>query len=201
MIAIFSLTVVMFPEITSATKMKSHWRNPEANEASLKFEKVIVIVTVRQDLTRKVAEDKVVRILEAGGTPAVASYTILSVDELENKVAAKARVEQMGFDGAIVIRYAGSEGQKRHKQEEDWHEYNYFWGAYYPATGAVFNATETDSTKVFVETMLWSLRDQKLIFSGTTETKNPKNAAVVVGEIAEETSKYLQKEGLIQKKK
>ena len=49
--------------------------------------------------------------------------------------------------------------------------------------------------------MLYSLKDEKLIWSGITETKNPKNPAVVVGEIGEQTTKYLQKEGLTQKRK
>jgi hypothetical protein len=194
--------LLLLPEFAAATKMKSFWKNPEATEKSLQLQKVIVIVTIKHELTRKVAEDKAVRILQEGGREAVPSYTILTLPELENKEYAKSKVEAMGFDGAIVIHYAGSEDERKYyKQEKDWDDYNYFWGVYYPAAGAVYNSTTTNYTHVFIETMLYSFKENKLIWSGITETKNPKNPAKVVGEIAEETTKYLEKEGLIPKKK
>jgi len=196
------MSLLLLPQFASATKLKSSWKNPEATAASLQLNKVVVIVSIKQENTRKYAEDKAVRILQAGGREAVASYTILTIPELEDKEHAQQKIQSMGFDGAWVMHYAGSEDEvKYHEKEEDWDDYNYFWGAYYPAAGAIYNSVTTNKTTVFIETTLYSFKDNKLIWSGITETKDPKNPAKVVGEIAEETTKQLQKDGLLPKKK
>ena len=196
----FSLLLVSV--FASSTKMKSTWKNPSATESSLQFTKVLVVVSVKHELIRKVAEDKAVSVIEKGGrAKAVPSYTILKEIELGDQELAKSKIEGMGFDGAIVMRYAGHADAKKYEQKDDWEEYNYFWGVYHPAWGAVYNSTNPDDTKILIETMFYSLKEEKLIWAGITETKNPKNPAKVVGEIAEETVKYLQKQGLIAKKK
>jgi hypothetical protein len=200
--ALFIFSLILFPEFASATKLKSSWKNPEATAASLQLNKIVVIVTIKQENTRKYAEDKAVRILQAGGREAVASYTILTIPELEDKEHAQQKIQSMGFDGAWVMHYAGSKDEVKYEEkEEDWSDYNYFWGAYYPAAGGIYNSVTTNETTVFIETMLYSLKDNKLIWSGITETKDPKNPAKVVGEIAEEATKQLQKDGLLPKKK
>jgi hypothetical protein len=55
-------------------------------------------------------------------------------------------------------------------------------------------------TSVYIETMFYSLKEDKLIWASISEVKNPKHAAQVVGDIAEVTTKQLQKEGLLPKK-
>ena len=198
--ALFS--ILLLPEFASSTKIKSHWKNPTATASSIQFTKVLVMVTIKQELTRKVAEDKAVRIIEARGkASAIPSYTILQMDELDNKDLVKSKISGMGFDGVILMRYAGSEDEKKYEQTEGWQNYDYFYGVYCPACGAVYNSTTPNGVKVYVETMLFSLKEEKLIWSGITETKDPKNPAKVVGEIAEEVVKTLQKEGLMEKKK
>jgi hypothetical protein len=195
-------SLLLVPIYAFSTKMKSTWKNPAATESSLQFTKVLVLVSIKHELIRKVAEDKVVRILDEGGrAKAIPSYTILKETELGDQKLAKSKIEGMGFDGAIVMRYAGSEDAKKYERDDDWEDYNYFWGVYHPAWGAVYNSTTPDDTKILIETMFYSLKEEKLIWAGITETKNPKNPAKVVGEIAEETAKYLQTNGLIAKKK
>jgi hypothetical protein len=149
---------------------------------------------------------KVVKILKAGDTSpnAIPSYMIMSDAELKDPASAKSKVSEMGFDGAIVLKYAGSEDQRKYdpgEGESVWYPYVGFWGYYSEGWGAVYNATTPNALKVLIETMLYSIKEDKLIWAGITETKDPKNPAKVVGEIAEETTKVLQKEGLITKKK
>jgi hypothetical protein len=190
--------ILLFPEFSFATKIKSSWKNPSATGSSLQFTKVLVIVTIKQELIRKVAEDKAVRIIEEGGrATAVPSYSILGLEELSNKDLAKSKVEGMGFDGVIVMRYASVEDTKKYDHRQDWDDYMYFWGLNYPVWGAVYNSTTRDDVKLYIETMFFSLKEQKLIWAGISETKNPKNPAKIVGEIAEETTKHLRKEGLL----
>ena len=201
---VLSMSLLLVADYASSTKMKSTWKEPSATASTLQFKKVLVLVTIKQSLTRKVAEDKAVKIIESGGaTHAVPSYTIIADEELNDMEKARSKIADMGFDGVIVMRSAGSKDEKKYDSEADneWTFYNEFWGAYGAGWGGVYNATNTNDLYVLIETMFYSLKDEKLIWAGITETRNPKNPAKVVAEIAEETTKYLQKQGLLAKKK
>lgn len=200
--ALVFFTLLFLPEFASSTRIKSYWKNPTATASSLQFTKVLVMVSIKQELTRKVAEDKAVRIIEAGGrAQAVPSHSFLGEAELDDKELAKSKINGMGFDGAVVMRYAGSEDAKKYEGTAEWDAYNYSWGTYYPAWGAVYNSTSSNDLTIYIETMFYSIKEDKLIWAGISETKNPRNPAKVVGEIAEEIAKYLQKQGLIAEKK
>jgi hypothetical protein len=211
MVRKFSIVLILIgflflPEYALSTKLKSSWRNPQATATSLQFEKVLVAALIPQEFTRKVAEDKVVKILKAGENApnAIPSYMLLTDADLKDPASAKPKIVEMGFDGAIVLKYAGSEDQRKYDPGEGdspWYPYVGFWGFYSEGWGGVYNATTPNALKVLIETMLYSIKEDKLIWSGITETKDPKNPAKVVGEIAEETTKVLQKEGLLKKKK
>ncbi len=202
---IIFLSLLFLPDYASSTKIKSSWKNPSATASSLQFKKVLVIAIIKQDFTRKMAEDKAVQIVKSGGTAdAIPSYTIFGEDELKDQEQAKLKIAGMDLDGAIIMRYAGSKDEIKYDSDdadEVWYPYNQFWGYYSAGWGAVYNATTTEDLSVFIETMLYSLKEDKLIWAGISETKNPKNPAKVVADIAEATTKYLQKQGLIAKKK
>jgi hypothetical protein len=199
------LSLLILPNYASSAKIKSSWKNPSATSMSLQFKKILVVAIIKQEFTRKVAEDKAVQIIKAGGnSDAVPSYEILSPEDLDNKEQAKSKIEGMGFDGAILMRTAGAKDAIRYDSEETesvWYPYYGFWDVYSAAWGGVYNATSNIETSVYVETMFYSLKENKLIWSGISEIKNPKHAAQVVGDIAEVTTKQLQKEGLLAKKK
>lgn len=207
-VVVVFLSLLLLADYAYSTKIKSHWANPSANASSLQFKKVLVMVAIEKALTRKVAEDKAVSIIEAGGAAhAIPSYTIIADDEVNDMEKAKAAIEGMDFDGVILMRSSDSKDQRKYDEEarqeerDHWSAYNSFWGAYGAAWGSAYNAMTTNDLTIYIETMFYSLKENKLIWAGITETKNPSNPAKVVGEIAEETTKLLQKEGLIAKKK
>ena len=200
------LALLLVADYASATKMKSFWKDPSAKASNQQFKKICVVAVIKQPLTRKVAEDKMVNIIEAGGrSHAVASYTVIADDQLDDKAGAKSKIEGLECDGLIIMHYSGSKDEQKYEDQnaETWYGYSYdqVWGYNYPGWGAVYNATSSNDLTVYIETMFYSIKENKLIWAGITQTKNPKNAAKVVGEIAEVTMEYLQKEGLIAKKK
>lgn len=206
LLALF-VSLFLIVDQASSAKMKSTWKDPSATASSLQFKKVLVMATIKQPFTRKIAEDKVVQIIKAGGTTdAVPSYTIIGEGEWEDKDAARAKIEPMGFDGAIILKYAGSQDETKYDDNAKdadrlWDPYGDFWIGYVSAWGGVYNALSPNDLTVYIETMFYSFKEGKLIWSGITSVKNPKNAADVVSDIAEETTKYLQKQGLLTKKK
>ena len=201
------LLLIITPNFAHSTKLKSTWKDPKVTPESFQLKKIFVTAIIKQELVRKVAEDKMVQVIKAGGNAdAVASYTIFGTDsEISDKEKAKATVADMGFDGAIVMSYAGSKDEFKYTEKDEYSTffpYNGFWDYYGYGWGAVYNATSNaGDIRVLLETKLFSLKEDKLLWSGITETKNPKNPAKVVGEIADETTKYLQKQGLLPKRK
>jgi hypothetical protein len=208
MIRRFTVAIVLLLLALSAgpafsAKIKHSWKNPSATSASLQFKKVLVMAAIQKSFTRKVAEDTIVKfITENGRAQAVPSYTLVGDDEINNQDAIRAKLEGTDFDGVILMRYAGSEDQRKYDEEEDWQgQWNTlygFWGG--AAAAAVYNVTTTNDLTVFIETLFYSVNENQMMWAGICETKNPKSPAKVTAEIAEETAKYLQKQGLIPKK-
>jgi hypothetical protein len=205
---LIGLTTIFFLLLTGyafSTKIKSAWKAPDATPESFQYKKALVAAIIKDKFIRKVAEDKAVKMIKTNGKDAVPSYLVFGETEVKDKDQAKTLIEGQGFDAAIVMKYVSSTDDIKYEDEEDdeiFYPYNQFWGYYSYGWGAVYNATaDIDDLRVLIETRFYSLKDDKLIWAGVSETKDPKNPAKIVGEIAEETTKYLQKQGLMPKKK
>jgi len=180
----------------ASTTIKDSWRDPSVTPQSMQFKKILV-VAMMPEASRRVAEDEMVRNI---ATPTVPSYTILSEKELKDVEAAKRKVKEMGFDGAIVMRLVGEEQRVSYVPGSYPGYYNSFYGYYGYAGGMAYDTGYvTSDTIVNVETNVYSLREDKLLWSGLSETFNPKNQAELVGDVVHATAKKLQKEGLIPK--
>jgi len=80
--------------------------------------------------------------------------------------------------------------------------YASFWGGYYGygmsltyTSGSSEKITET--TVVYVETLVYSLKQNKLVWSGQSKTNNPDTVAELIEHLSEATTAELKKEGLI----
>jgi hypothetical protein len=77
--------------------------------------------------------------------------------------------------------------------------YGSFWGGYYRyGWGAVYEPgyLRTD-TIVTVETLVYSLADDKLIWAGASQTTNPSSLDGFVRELAGKVADQMRKEGLL----
>ena len=129
---------------------------------------------VGQEFTRKVAEDKIVKILKAGDNSpnAIPSYMVLGQAELKDIEVARAKITEMGFDGAVVLKYAGSEDQRKYdpgESESVWYPYVGFWGYYSEGWGAVYNVATPNDLKVLIETIM-TIPKFRIIWSKTKES-------------------------------
>src|SRR4051794_35618737 len=113
------ISLLLVSNYASATKIKSSWKNPKATAESFQLKKVLVVALIKQDFTRKVAEDKAAGIINKNGrAQATASYTFLTVDDLNDKEAVKKKIGEMGFDGVILMHSAGSKDQQKYDDTE-----------------------------------------------------------------------------------
>lgn len=181
----------------ASTTIKDSWSDPKLAPSSLKFEKILAIAMM-PDQTRRVAEDEMVRQL---GPRATASYKFLSEEDLKNKEAAKTKVKEAGYDGAVIMRLTGKEQRLSYVPGSYPAPYYSFYGYYGYAGAAVYDpGYMTTDTIVSIETNVYSVTEDKLLWSGLSETFNPANTVQLVTDVAKAVRGALQKQGLIQAK-
>ena len=202
--ALVLVLVGLTPLRAGSTKMISSWFAPEAK--GVKFRKLLAVVATRSVGTRRAAEDQMVNLLTDRGNNAQASYELLSELELEDPVSAKQKVVSSGADGAVVLRLHTFNSSTKdqpsirsdnlpsgNRVDPISSEFTFF--APHPSPG------EPSYTELVIqiETLVYSLKDDKLLWRGVSRTKNPLGVKVVIREITEQAIKTMKKQGLIKK--
>jgi hypothetical protein len=193
------LVVILFAACMAgcaSTTIKDTWKDPSVSPESMQFKKVLVVAML-PEASRRVAEDEMVRHVR---TQAVPSYTLISSEELKDVDAAKRKVKEQGFDGAIIMRMVGQEQRVSYVPGSYPGYYGSFYGYYgYAGSLAYDPGYVTTDTIVNLETNVYSLREDKLLWSGLSETFNPKNLTTMIDGVASATARQLEKEGLLPK--
>ena len=181
-----------------STTLKNSWRDPSFT-GPLEFNKVLVVMVTKDGSTRRTVEDDIAqRISAKRQVEAVPSYTILMESDLRNTEHAKQIVRDAGFDGAVMLRVVGVDKETTYVPGTYPSPYYNFWGYYDYAWPAVYDPgyMQTD-TIVNIETMVYSIKDEKLVWTGTTESFNPSDVDDLVAGIGAAVSSEMAKEGLI----
>jgi len=176
------------------TQIISSWTAPGVTVKEGDFKKVLVLALVENESSRRIIEDKLVSLLKV---PSVASYSYLTKEDLLNTVdVAKEKLRKDDYDAIISIRLA--------KIEKDINYVpgtypNYFYSPWtYGAYAAPFyyDPGYYSVDDVYnVETNLYTLKPEKLIWSGVTSTINPEKIDKAVDEIAKVVKDKMVEEG------
>jgi hypothetical protein len=172
----------------ASTDMTSTWTDPSAKGASLS--KVAVICMAKDPGLRRMAEDTAAQQLV--GAQATPSYQVLGDMDLKDKAAVKAKLKEQGFQGVLFMRLAGVTEQVTPMS------YPTFDGYYDFAAGTVYDPgyLQTD-TVVHVVSNLYSLQDDKLIWSGVSQTFDPASAKSAMTGVSKAVAKSIQKDRLV----
>jgi hypothetical protein len=171
----------------ASTDMSSTWTDPSAKGASLS--KVAVICLAKDPGVRRMAEDTAASQLV--GAQAVPSYQVLGDMDLKDRDAVKAKLKEQGFQGVLFMRIAGVTEQVSPAA------YSTFDG-YYGVAGPMMDPgyVQTD-TVVHVVSNLYSLQDDKLIWSGVSQTFDPASAKSFMTSVSKAVAKSIQKDRLV----
>jgi hypothetical protein len=179
---------------STTTELTNVWKDPNAN--AVRFTKVLVVCMSKDLAFRRSVEDRIVSQINNG----VASYTILSEDELRDRDKAKAKVKAEGFDGAIFVRLASVEKEQQYvpgtvyatgPYSPMWGAYGYGWGAAYTPGYVV------ESKLVQVTTNVYSVKDEKLLWASRSKTTDPSSVENLVDEVVDANAREMEKQGLI----
>jgi hypothetical protein len=181
-----------------ATGLVSSWKAPDAEQFRMHGEKVAAVVMVSDHTVRLAGEDALARELSARGAVGVPMYTLLAGAGLD-EAKARAAAEKAGVVGVVVLRPVSVDKEISSRPTSSGPMYGGFWGGFYGA-GPGWSGTEirTD-TIIIVETLVYSLTQNKLVWSGHSKTTNPSNLNRLIENTAKQVGDELVRQGLMMK--
>jgi hypothetical protein len=204
LIAAAIATTMQVPSAASY-KFKSTWKAPGIGPLNFGGRKVAaLVITTDRDLQMS-AEEALKREIAARGPVAVAAYTLIPREELTDKDQAKTWFERAGVEGVVALRVLRVDKETNYRAVvwssgyygSFWDYYGTSWGSVY-AIGTPVGGTRQDTT-VAVETLLFDVGQDKLLWAGVSETTNPEDVGPYVKGLTNAVVKELEKEGLAKK--
>lgn len=177
----------------SPTKLVNCWKSAESGIPPEQFKKVMVFSFVKDEAGRINAENRVSS-LHSSLHPSYIVFGNKDIPEDQEKV--KTTLYELGYDAVITMR------QVLKANNDQWIPATYLGGYYDYQSRYMLNYYRPgyyrDSEMYYIETNLFSLKNDKLIWSGTTITPDPPSLQDTVDEILRKVVKELKKDGLLQ---
>jgi hypothetical protein len=155
--------------------------------------KVAALVLMSDLPDRRTAEDKLASELTARGAQGVPMYSLVEhVDESGEPLAREA-LEKAEVAGVVVMHPMGSQRELKTADDYSKAPYSTYWSGFYEygfASPYIPPAPSYD-TVVSVETLIYSLKQNQLVWAGTSKTTNPASLTDLIGELAAATATEL----------
>ncbi len=190
------LVVLAVVAVSAGPKFISKWSAPEARTVTFAGKKVAAVVMTQDDSLRVSGEEALSQELTARGMQGVAAYRMIPKEELQNPEKAKGWFERASVDGVVVLRPVSAEKERTYTEPTVWAApyYGTLWGYYGYGWGAVYTpGSVREDTIIVVETLIYSVPMDKLLWAAASETKNPKTLQKFVTDLAKEVAKEIKK--------
>ena len=190
------LLLLSFLMSCTSTSLVSSWRNPDTTVDANKLSKVWVMCLVKDETTRRVAEDELAKRRPGVFIPTYNEYPsnmLVNQTDLVNK-----KIGESGYDGIIIMRLVEKE-QATSYVPGSYPTYYGGWYGYYGYAAPMYYDPGYYRTDEYysVETNVYSLNPDKLIWSGITETVNPNSIPTTMSEIVSAITAQMKKEGFL----
>ena len=192
---LMGLACTVLPACAS-TSITNSWTDP-GTTGPVSFARIIVVFMSGNESVRRTAEDALVQ--RVGPERAVPSYTIISQEEAQATDSSVDQLRAENFDGAIVMRVISRDQELSYSPGMTYPGYyRGFYGYYGYGWPVVYDPGYLRAdTVVTVETNVFSVTDDKLLWSGVSETFNPNDVANAVNDVADAASEELRRQGLL----
>lgn len=185
----------------TSTRITSSWREPDKTVTIDKLNKVLIVAMLKDETSRRKAEDQLKTYLREKG---VVSYNYLDQrisEQDEKQIIEKIRADN--FDGAITMRLVDVDK-----------DMDYVPGTissypvYYRTFGGFVRRSWVNyitpgryySTKTYtVEINVYSIKDDRIIWTGITESSDPGGVDRMTKDIAKVVYEKMVEEGFISK--
>lgn len=199
-IVIFA-TFLFFIFSCKSTKIASSWKEPGKQVDLKNLNKILVVAMLKNENSRHQAESEMVEFLDGKG---VASYDYLKVNfNKSNEEALRDKIKKDGFDRAITMRLLDVERERNYTLSyigpNGWNPIsfpNYYYRSWPNNQENGYYLT----TKTFVvEIAIFSIIEDKIIWTSETRTINPEGVDKMTKEISKVLYKRMVKEGFLAK--
>jgi hypothetical protein len=185
----------------ASTTFTSTWKAPDAQPVSPVGKTIAAVFVSRDESRRRAGEDALAADLRARGANPIAAYTLLPNERRGDGDAARQLLRQAGAQGVVVMRVVGRDQRISYTPGVGYAfpSYYYGFGPYWGyGWGAVYQPGYlTTDTVVSVETLVYSLQQDKLLWASTSRTINPRDLDTLVNEVADATAKEMVRQGLL----
>lgn len=186
----------------ASSPFDTSWTAPNATPLQIEGAKVAAIAMIENEIARRAAEDALVRELNERGAEGVAMYEIMPGASPGNEEEVRAALDGMGLAGAVALRPVDRRTEIVTEPIYVGSDYVRFWSGYYgfgwrePWPSVVVADVHTRTT-VSVEVLVYSLRQNRLVWGGQTQRSETTNVERLVDTTAKRVAKELQRQGLL----
>lgn len=200
-VGVLVILLVAAPLAVAGTKILSAWKAPDIGPTSFAGKKVAALLISHDLSLRMSTEEALARELISRGADGVAAYRVIPQEELKDAKKARDWFLRAGVEAVVVLRVVSTE-KERNYSDLVWTSpnystlsgyYGYGWSTLYVPLSV------SDDTVVTIETLIYSVPRDWLLWAATTETMNPSDVQKVVDDLTKTLVKEMKKEGLVEK--
>lgn len=188
----------------NSTRLASSWREPDRSVTMNQLNKILIVAMVRNETSRRKAEDEMKKFLQDRGVVSynyLDQYTTSITEQDERDIINKIRRDN--FDGAITMRLVDVDKDIDYVPGtiSSYPIYYRSFGGFYRRSW-IYSSTPDRyySSKTYrVEINIYSIKEDKIIWTGLTETTNPSGVDKMAMEVAKVIYDKMVEEGFISK--
>lgn len=185
------LALVLTSGCWRRTELATVWHEP--GPTMLNFKRTVAVFASTDESMRRSVEDQL-SMLFPNAMPA---YRAIPHAGQADKETILQQLRGSGFDGAIVMRVTNVSERVTYNGTYWGPAYGFggYWGSAWasPYDPYYVNVTQI----VSVETNIYSLKDDKLVFAALSETSNPSDAGKLIRSVMRHINEELKKNGMI----
>ncbi|MFP5042187.1 hypothetical protein [Parasediminibacterium sp. JCM 36343] len=185
----------------TATKIDTTWKEPNKAVSIDALNKVLVVAFFKTITESHKAEDEMAKYLNHKG---IVSYSYLNDSiSTSNEKVIREKIKADGFDGAVTMRLIDVDKERVYTPGniQTYPVYLSNFSGYYHRSFAYYQQPGYyATTKTYtVETNVFSIKEDKIIWTALTKTTNPNGVKKMSAEISEVVYRQMIKEGFLTK--
>jgi hypothetical protein len=183
----------------ATTTLTSTWKAPDVQTITPAGQSVAAVFMSRHEAERRAGEEALAADLTNMGARGIPAYTIVPNGPQMSAEDVRAKLKDAGVNAVVVMRVVGKDQRVTYTPgyvaSGPYGGFGPYWGY---GWGTVYSPGYLQSdTLVSVETLLYGLKSDKLMWASTSRTENPSDIAGLVNEVAYATANAMVKEGLL----
>lgn len=184
------------------TSLTSVWSDPDLGDVTL-HNIMVIGVSEEANIRRRYEDDMISAMEQRGIDGAIPSYSVLPKDEQLEREEIEAIVEENGIDGLLLTRQISVDEKTEYTPGYTTYAYPTYYGGFYPYYGYAYGAAHTPGyvtqyDVVTLETSLYRVEDEALLWSARSETTDPTSAQEAIAQITQSLAKEMARSGLAQ---